>query len=82
MDICVRIKKYRVYEHIKQFEFENKNLYIERNAKMIDDADICIFYYKENNIMPKNKFGVKTNSGTKIALEYAKSKNKEIIIIN
>ncbi len=77
-----RLKNYKLYEKIKHFEFENSNLYIERNKKMIDDADICIFYYKENHLSPKNSLGNRTNSGTKIALEYAKSKNKEIIIVN
>lgn len=74
-------KNIKIYEHIKQFEFENINLYIERNKKMIDDADVCIFYYKQNK-ETKNHKGQITNSGTKIALEYAEFKNKEIIIIN
>ena len=77
-----KLKKYRIYEEIKQFEFDGKNMYIERNKKIIDDADICIFYYKKENLQPKNKLGIKTNSGTKIALDYAELKNKEIIIIN
>ena len=74
-------KDIKTYEDIKQFDFENRNLYIERNKKMIDDADICIFYYKEGK-KTKNNNGEITNSGTKIALEYAKLKNKEIFIIN
>ena len=77
-----RYENIKTYEEIKQFEFENRNLYIERNKKMIDDADICVFYYKKSLLNPQNKFGYKTKSGTQIALEYAKLKNKEIIIIN
>lgn len=75
-------KDVKIYEDIKQLEFENKNLYIERNKKMIDDADICIFYYKQECLNPTNNMGIKTNSGTKIALEYAKEKKKEIILID
>jgi len=70
-----------IYEDIKQFDFDAKNLYIERNKKMIDDADICIFYYKQKFLV-KNSKGEITNSGTKIAFEYAKLKNKEIVVIN
>lgn len=47
--------------------------YVERNKKMIDESEICVFYYDENY-----KPG-KRNSGTKIAYEYAKKKNKKII---
>ena len=75
-------KHIKIYDQIQQLDFDSKNLYIDRNKKMIEDADICIFYYSEKNINPTNKFGNKTNSGTKIALEYAKSKCKEIIILN
>lgn len=71
----------KIYEDIIQFEFDNKNLYIERNKKMIDDADICIFYYKEFKKVTNSK-GEITNSGTKIALEYVQLQNKQIIIIN
>ena len=43
--------------------------YIERNELMINDSDYCVFY-----IDKKTKY----KSGTKIAHEYAKSKNKNI----
>ena len=46
--------------------------------KMIDDADICIFYYKKCTKV-KNTKGEITNSGTKIALEYAKSKIRKLL---
>ena len=50
-----------------------KRLYIERNKALIDASDIMIFYYDEN-YRPSY-----SNSGTKLAFEYAKSKNKKII---
>lgn len=48
-----------------------KNSYIQRNFNMIDNSDICIFYYDEGN--------AKHNSGTKLAYDYAKKKQKMII---
>lgn len=73
-------------------EFEHKNKYVagkasyvERNKAMIDDSDICIFYYDENYIPPQRKRSKKDvrhyqpKSGTKIAYEYAKQKGKIII---
>ncbi|MBQ3115490.1 MAG: DUF1273 family protein [Clostridia bacterium] len=51
-----------------------KAQYVERNQAMIDDSDFCIFYYNKNYNTP-----TKTNSGTKIAYEYALKKNKKII---
>lgn len=61
----------------------NKLSYIKRNEFMVKSSDYCIFYYDKNYI-PKNYKGerIYRNSGTKIALEYAKSKNKNIIIVN
>lgn len=47
-----------------------KNSYLIRNQIMIDNSDICIFYYDKNYRPPQNK------SGTAIAFQYAKNKNK------
>ena len=52
----------------------NKFTYIRRNQTMIDKSDFCIFYFNSNYI-PKTK----TQSGTHLAYEYAKKKNKLII---
>ena len=49
-----------------------KYVYIERNKAMIDERDFCVFFYDENH-QSKSR-----NSGTKIAYEYAKRKNKRI----
>lgn len=50
-----------------------KAVYVERNFEMIDKSRFCVFYYNEQTA-PKNR-----KSGTKIALDYAISKEKQII---
>ena len=63
-----------------------KYCYIKRNIDMIDNSDYCIFYYLDRDYSFSKDFfthkQTKTKSGTKIALEYAKKKSKEIIIFN
>ena len=49
-----------------------KSVYVKRNQVMIDNSEYCLFYYNEN--LYKNK-----SSGTKLAYNYAISKNKTII---
>lgn len=48
--------------------------YIKRNQVMVDMCDILIVYFNEKYV-PYTQ----TNSGTKIAVEYAKKKNKRLI---
>lgn len=48
-------------------------VYVERNFEMIEKSNFCIFYYNEQNA-PTNR-----KSGTKIAIDYAKTKKKQII---
>ena len=50
-----------------------KRIYVERNKALIDASDVLIFYYNANY---KPAF---SNSGTKIAFEYAARCNKVII---
>ena len=50
-----------------------KSTYIKRNYEMIDNSNYCIFYYDEHNLPNIRK------SGTKIALDYAKKRCKNII---
>ncbi len=50
-------------------------VYVERNCEMIDSSRFCIVYYDESNLPAKRK------SGTKIALEYAKKREKVIIAL-
>lgn len=62
-----------------------KASYIERNKAMIEESDICIFYYDENYIPPKIKkshndiLDFQPKSGTAIAYAFALQKNKNII---
>ncbi len=50
-----------------------RTVYIERNYEMIHNSRFCIVYYDEANIPVTRK------SGTKIAMDYAVKKGKEII---
>ena len=61
------------FEHKTKYD-AGRASYIERNQAMIDDSDFCIFYYNENYVPSTN-----TNSGTKIAYEYAVRKKKKVI---
>ncbi len=64
-----------------------KASYIERNQYMIDKSSVCVVYYNPDYAPPcrKNSHRYLTTyqpkSGTKIAYEYAKSKQKTIINI-
>lgn len=51
-------------------------VYVERNYEMIDKSDFCVVYCDENYRLSKRK------SGTRIACEYIKQKNKRIINIS
>ena len=61
------------FEHKTKYE-AGRASYIARNQAMIKDSDFCVFYLDKNYVSPS-----KTNSGTKIAYEYALRKNKRII---
>ena len=59
-----------------------KAQYVERNQAMINDSDVCVFYYNEDYVPSLNRQALspsKRNSGTKIAYHYAVKKNKTII---
>ena len=61
-----------------------KNSYLIRNQEMIDNSDICVFYYDENYRPPQHEKGLlpyQSKSGTATAFHYAKNKNKDIINI-
>ncbi len=53
-----------------------KAVYVERNYEMINKSRFCVVYYDEE------KAPVNRKSGTKIALEYAVKKEKEIILLS
>ena len=73
-----------------EYEFKTKytagkNCYIERNQAMINNSHYCIFYYNKDYKPEKRKASKQTisyyqpQSGTSIAYNYAKHKNKNII---
>ncbi len=45
--------------------------YVERNCFMIDNSDICVFYFNKN-------YNPQIKSGTKVAFDYATKKSKQI----
>ena len=49
--------------------------YVERNYEMINNSKYCIVYYDEPNAPTTRK------SGTKIALDYALKKGREVVLI-
>ncbi len=74
----------------EEVEFKNKwtagkASYVERNQAMINDSDLCIFYFDENYRPKEHKYfkrcftGYQSKSGTALAYNYAKQKKKEII---
>ena len=52
-----------------------KASYVERNQEMINNSTYCVIYYNEHYIPLRGK------SGTKIAYDYARKKDKNIILI-
>lgn len=75
-------KKYEVYllgiydETYMPEGIENSGRasYVERNRKMIDGSDFIVFYYDEGYATDATR---KTNSGTRLAYEYAVRKSKD-----
>ena len=73
----------------KIFHFENidksgKLCYLKRNYKLIDDSDICLFYYNKNykpeivHNFNEMIFKKSKNSGTALSYNYANKKKKII----
>lgn len=60
--------------------------YVERNREMIDKSRYCVIYYDENYVPKARKrkpnpmlnYSDTRKSGTKLALDYAESKKREI----
>ena len=87
--IYVRAEYPYINEHYKNYLLESyedtyypekilnsgRVAYVERNYEMIDNSHYCIVYYDEPNAPTTRK------SGTKIALDYALKKGKQIINI-
>ena len=60
----------------KGMENSGRASYVERNQKMIDASNFCVFYYDENYTPSLEK---QTKSGTTVAYQYAVKKKKTII---
>ena len=87
--VYVRAEYPYISEHYKNYLLESyedtyypekilksgRAAYVERNYEMIDNSYYCIVYYDEPNAPTTRK------SGTKIALDYAVKKEKQIINI-
>lgn len=62
-----------------------KDVYVMRNQAMIDDSDVCVFYFDKDYLPPRRKqsakslFDYQPQSGTALAFVYAKRKKKTII---
>lgn len=89
-DDCVFAKRERwmIYDHcirVPNLEKAGRASYVVRDRYMIDISQYCIVYYDEN-YKPKinNKrlgLSYQNKSGTKVALDYAVQKKKQIISI-
>ena len=72
------------FEHKTKYT-SGKATYVERNQAMINDSNICVFYYDKNyQPAPRKKSKNSINfyqpkSGTALAFNYAKQKKKTII---
>lgn len=59
--------------------------YVERNQEMINHSKFCVVYYDENYLPPRRKnsrrnlFNYQPKSGTRLAYDYARKKEKFII---
>ena len=87
--IYVRAEYPDINEHYKNYLLESyedtyypekmlnsgRAAYVERNYEMIDKSHYCIVYYDESNAPTTRK------SGTKIAIDYAMKRGKQIIVL-
>jgi len=79
MYIDLILSDYEEKEFPKRVRNAGYRSYIQRNRAMIDRCDLAIMYYNENIPPYINRNRLQTNSGTKLAFEYAKKQNKPII---
>ncbi len=62
-----------------------RDTYVMRNQEMIDNSDVCVFYYNKDYLPPRRKQSKRyvadyqPKSGTAVAFAYAKQKKKIII---
>lgn len=81
----VHLKDYEAAVNSQKSRNATQNAYIMRNQEMIDNSDVCVFYYNKDYLPPRRKqskrhvLDYQPQSGTAIAYEYAKRKKKTII---
>ncbi len=75
---------YKCFDEIVENDDVHKSTgkysFVLRNKIMIENSDICLFYYDENYELP-SLFNKQRNSGTKIAYDFAIQMKKDIVII-
>ena len=69
------LKNYEDTYYPKKIMNSGRAAYVERNYEMIDNSHYCIIYYDRQSVPTTRK------SGTKIALDYAIKKCKNIISV-
>lgn len=69
------LKSYDETYYPEKLHGSGRAAYVERNYEMIRGSKYCIVYYDESHAPTTRK------SGTKIALEYAIKKRREVILI-
>ena len=67
------LENYEDTYYPERIKASGKAIYVERNCEMIDKSDLCIIYY-DQRLYPATR-----KSGTKIALNYAIKREKQII---
>jgi uncharacterized phage-like protein YoqJ len=70
------LKQYEDTYYPEKILNSGRFVYMKRNYEMIDNSQFCIVYYDEKKL-PFNR-----TSGTKIALDYAIKKRKQVITVS
>ncbi|MBR5514900.1 MAG: hypothetical protein IKU52_01705 [Clostridia bacterium] len=70
------LKSYDETYYPKKLHGTGRAAYVERNYEKINKSKYCIIYYNEQNVLAGFK------SGTKIALDYAIKKGRNIILLD
>ncbi len=83
--VKVRLKDYESAVRSQKSQNATKDTYIMRNQEMIDNSNVCVFYYDKNYLPPKRKqyknrvWCYQPQSGTAVVFAYAQQKKKTII---
>lgn len=81
----VHFKDYESAVNSQKSQNATKNTYIMRNQDMIDNCDVCVFYYDKDYLPPRRKLSQKhvldyqPQSGTALSYTYATRKKKMVL---